>query len=222
MYCPQCGKQVPDNAAFCSNCGAKLTGSPVPERQHDKTATRVGWIICLALSALALFLVYSLYMAFGDYFDFRSPFSRLESFMLFVGFLGLIGFLFGVAGLYASYQNDTATNPTITKAPLVSMGDAEAVKMPISGHASVIRCSRCRMTQSINRTSCKKCGAKFINRTLIKKSRPVTGTARFLRYGGYSSASSRNSGSKKRLQNSSGVTAGIALCAKSFGFRVTM
>ena len=167
MYCPKCGKQVPDNAAFCSNCGANLKVGSTLDGEHNKTAARVGWIICLALSALALFLAYTLYTFFGDFLDFRSPFSRLESFMLFVGFLGFIGLLFGAAGLYASYQNNTAANPTPPKATPVPTDNAEAVKMPISGHASVIRCSRCRTTQSVSRTLCKKCGAKFINRTLI-------------------------------------------------------
>ena len=29
MYCPQCGKELPDDAAFCDRCGHKM-GEPVP------------------------------------------------------------------------------------------------------------------------------------------------------------------------------------------------
>jgi len=28
MYCPSCGKQIPDNSAFCSHCGKPTTPSP--------------------------------------------------------------------------------------------------------------------------------------------------------------------------------------------------
>lgn len=27
MYCPQCGKEIPDGSAFCSYCGASITGA---------------------------------------------------------------------------------------------------------------------------------------------------------------------------------------------------
>ncbi len=31
MYCRICGKQIPDNSAFCSNCGTSQTGSTTPD-----------------------------------------------------------------------------------------------------------------------------------------------------------------------------------------------
>ena len=30
MFCPNCGMQIPDNSAFCSNCGAKFDTAPQP------------------------------------------------------------------------------------------------------------------------------------------------------------------------------------------------
>lgn len=40
MYCPECGTQLPDDAAFCSNCGTPLAGdypadTPVQEKSYD-------------------------------------------------------------------------------------------------------------------------------------------------------------------------------------------
>jgi uncharacterized membrane protein YvbJ len=34
-YCPTCGAQLPDNAAFCSNCGARL-GIAQPQYQQPQ------------------------------------------------------------------------------------------------------------------------------------------------------------------------------------------
>lgn len=158
MYCPKCGKKLPDGARFCDQCGANLTGIP----QHSKTAERIGWIICLALSVLALFFTYSLLTFIGGFLYFRPPFSGIEIFILVIGFSGLIGLLFGVSGLYASYQNDTSVNPTPSKVSPTPKDNQTAVKMPIDGYTSAVKCSRCRTTQSVSRTSCKKCGAKFI------------------------------------------------------------
>lgn len=36
MYCPSCGKELPDNAAFCKYCGARLGGSTPPPPPADK------------------------------------------------------------------------------------------------------------------------------------------------------------------------------------------
>lgn len=40
MYCPNCGKQVPDQAAFCEYCGAKLA-KPEPQSQPEPQAQPV-------------------------------------------------------------------------------------------------------------------------------------------------------------------------------------
>lgn len=33
-FCTNCGKQLPDNAKFCTGCGAKITPKPAPEAPH--------------------------------------------------------------------------------------------------------------------------------------------------------------------------------------------
>ena len=33
MFCPNCGKELPGDSAFCEFCGAKLEASPKPEAQ---------------------------------------------------------------------------------------------------------------------------------------------------------------------------------------------
>lgn len=42
MYCPNCGKQLPDGAKFCSNCGKDLTGTDqnqnIPTETSEETA----------------------------------------------------------------------------------------------------------------------------------------------------------------------------------------
>lgn len=36
MYCPQCGKEIPDGSAFCSYCGASVTGGPSAARPSSQ------------------------------------------------------------------------------------------------------------------------------------------------------------------------------------------
>ncbi len=54
MFCPKCGTQLPDNAGFCANCGAKLGGGAVKEEfKHLTYRERVVFILA---SILALFV----------------------------------------------------------------------------------------------------------------------------------------------------------------------
>lgn len=32
MFCPQCGKQIPDDSVFCSNCGTNFNSAPTSAR----------------------------------------------------------------------------------------------------------------------------------------------------------------------------------------------
>ena len=158
MYCPKCGKQVPDNVAFCSHCGAKLKGGAIFSGQSNNTAS-IGWIICLSLSALSLFWAYHLYAREADFlgfYDYMPPYSPYETEVLFFCGLGVIGLIVGIVGL--CYANKSAPNPANSKAE----PQLKAKKLPIQGHGSVIKCSHCEKVQTSNRTTCQSCGAKFV------------------------------------------------------------
>ena len=160
MYCPKCGKQVPDNAEFCSNCGAKLTGG------SSKSAVHNGWAICTALSLLALLRAGHLYTTSFFPYDYKPPYSAHEiEVFLFLG-LGLVGLFVGFYGLY--HDNNSASNPYHSTqeglSPPKPGTKVTAQKMAIEGQAEFAKCSRCGMVQNAERTSCQVCGAKFINR----------------------------------------------------------
>ncbi len=46
MFCPKCGKETPDNQAFCASCGAPLTQAATPgapaERQRALAQVQAG------------------------------------------------------------------------------------------------------------------------------------------------------------------------------------
>lgn len=55
MFCPKCGTQLPDNAEFCTGCGAKLSGGPAAREEFKHLTYRERVIFTLA-SVLALFV----------------------------------------------------------------------------------------------------------------------------------------------------------------------
>ena len=61
MFCPNCGAQIQDGAAFCAACGTNLsagTGAPVqqyPAPRRVKTSLIVG--ICIAVAAVVVAIV---------------------------------------------------------------------------------------------------------------------------------------------------------------------
>ena len=61
MFCPNCGAQIQDGAAFCAACGTNLsagTGAPVqqyPAPRRVKTSLIVG--ICIAVVAVVVAIV---------------------------------------------------------------------------------------------------------------------------------------------------------------------
>lgn len=36
MFCPNCGREIPENSKFCTNCGKKLAVSKEPPRKEIK------------------------------------------------------------------------------------------------------------------------------------------------------------------------------------------
>ena len=67
MYCPNCGKKIPDQAKFCGYCGSPVTApaepqNPEPRKPARKKGKIAGIIIAVAailiLVPLALFAVF--------------------------------------------------------------------------------------------------------------------------------------------------------------------
>ncbi|MBO4501503.1 MAG: zinc-ribbon domain-containing protein [Clostridia bacterium] len=56
MFCPKCGTQLPDNAEFCTGCGAKLSGG-VAAREEFKHLTYRERVIFALAGVLALFVL---------------------------------------------------------------------------------------------------------------------------------------------------------------------
>lgn len=60
MYCPNCGKEIPEGGTFCPECGASLTGfeaeKKVPEiiNAVGKTLAPTGSVAILVLGIIAL------------------------------------------------------------------------------------------------------------------------------------------------------------------------
>lgn len=78
MFCPNCGKEIPENIKFCNHCGAAQDNAAAQNIQsvrqdyeprlptmnsRTKTAFRIGGIILLALSTFSMLmsLIYGLY-----------------------------------------------------------------------------------------------------------------------------------------------------------------
>jgi hypothetical protein len=49
MFCPQCGEENPDNAKFCSKCGAALKAAPAPAPAPAATGERTSGMAVTAL-----------------------------------------------------------------------------------------------------------------------------------------------------------------------------
>jgi predicted nucleic acid-binding Zn ribbon protein len=51
MFCPKCGKEIPDGSGFCSKCGSALTDSS--KKAEIEKAPR-NWVLYLSLLALTV------------------------------------------------------------------------------------------------------------------------------------------------------------------------
>lgn len=65
MFCPNCGKEVPENENFCSNCGKKL----VDESQKKTNGKTVGMIVAV----ISLFLLLGVIALIGSVGFGQSP-----------------------------------------------------------------------------------------------------------------------------------------------------
>ena len=166
MYCPKCGKQVPDNAAFCSNCGANLQGGTSARKSDNNAASNIGWIVYIIVCLVMLFWAFTTYSNdTSNYpfirYNYKSPLSEHEILVMLVGLFGFGGVIGGICGLCApklrkSKQLDLTEQRELNATP------PTAQKLTMQGHGSVIKCSRCGKVQTSNRTMCQSCGAKFV------------------------------------------------------------
>lgn len=77
MFCGNCGKQNPDNATFCSGCGAKLTPvSPTP-RGRSKRKNKNAMVGMIAVAVVAVAVIVLLVVLFSG----RSAKSTGEKFI---------------------------------------------------------------------------------------------------------------------------------------------
>ena len=65
MFCSKCGKEMPDNSAFCSACGAQLgvTGT----NESTQPTTKEGWMLLAVKDAIVAGLKDPDSVKFGDF-----------------------------------------------------------------------------------------------------------------------------------------------------------
>lgn len=60
MFCPHCGKDLPDDAVFCAECGSKLKETAIPKKEPvvidngNKPVSAKGAVLILVLGIVAL------------------------------------------------------------------------------------------------------------------------------------------------------------------------
>ena len=170
MYCPKCGKKLPDGARFCDQCGANLTGGSVNNSQSGNNDVMIGLIV-IFISAILLFLGWPI-VKYWDYINFAKlqSYPEVQARLLFL-ILGVTGVLCGIIIAVRSSNEVAESNRTPAPIPKPEPEKSEekhtlkrAMQVKIKGLNGVIKCSRCGTEQDVERTVCKKCGAEFINR----------------------------------------------------------
>lgn len=108
MFCPHCGKQLPDGAPFCSACGQPTGARPqvAPQGQGsyhkmpDSSATTPAQtvrLILVAISAL-LFVIYGFRLIYAGFTHFEDVTDIFEGFDGFPRVWGIIMFLLLIVG----------------------------------------------------------------------------------------------------------------------------
>jgi len=69
MYCPNCGKEIPDGSKFCPYCGAKVVASPeqkklVKEMRGKRGRKKNSLLILIPIVAVVILLSIFLYLKF--------------------------------------------------------------------------------------------------------------------------------------------------------------
>ena len=63
MFCPKCGTQLPDNAEFCTGCGAKLSNAPTAKEPFKLPTYRE--LLSLAFATIIFILAFTPYIDMG-------------------------------------------------------------------------------------------------------------------------------------------------------------
>ena len=63
MYCRNCGKMVPDNAAYCPECGASQVNGPGPSYYNQNyDSGSIGWAVLGFFIPLVGFILWLIWM----------------------------------------------------------------------------------------------------------------------------------------------------------------
>ena len=138
MFCPKCGKELPENSSFCDGCGSPVKGgAPVPEK--NAAESRGGFFEDLKKSFLdilknpkkliptavitLIWLVFSLMSGLGANvpalrFLYALTYSNGG---MFGGFFGAVGGIFGKA-VFAAFINSIVLSLFEKKNPFSGMG----------------------------------------------------------------------------------------------------
>ena len=63
MFCPNCGKEIPDGSKFCPYCGEKLITESIPEKRKP-VRKKISLLIFIPIIVLVVALSIFLYLKF--------------------------------------------------------------------------------------------------------------------------------------------------------------
>lgn len=88
MFCPKCGKQLPENASFCSGCGAKLAQKAAPAVSASPTPAAASGAAALKIP-----------------FDFKAPqaFKAPEAFKVPTSIDVAVGLWYRIRGKFEAW-----------------------------------------------------------------------------------------------------------------------
>jgi hypothetical protein len=140
LFCPKCGRESIDGAAFCAACGAGLADTPVPAR--NRNLSLAAGIIEIAFGCLglvsALLAEVFLYFAFSDVEDFPLFVLLIPPAMIAPAIVAIVGGIFslkrrswGMALIGSIGLLLTSTIPGVAALVLVILGRDEFEEKPL-------------------------------------------------------------------------------------------
>ncbi len=131
-YCPDCGEEIPENAAFCPECGAELKRTKRTQKKSNKTSLGLEENLEGALAYLLVF-VSGIILYFIEEKSYFVRFHAFQSTIIFLGLfivgailspipifgaivgaiLGIIGFIVWVVGMIKAYKGELYKFPIV-------------------------------------------------------------------------------------------------------------